>query len=63
MLQHTDKTFDGILRNRTEVKNKKEACTFGGLFRVRCLTTQLIFLIDKTNLWNKNEVLQLNKAL
>jgi hypothetical protein len=57
------RTFDEILRSTTEVKNKKEAYTFGGLFSVRCLATQLIFRINKTNLSNKNEVLQSNKAL
>jgi hypothetical protein len=59
----THRTFDEILRSTTEVKNKKEAYTFGGLFSVRCLTTQLTFRTNKTNLSNKNEVLQSNKEL
>jgi len=40
----------------------KEAYTFEGLFRVRCLATQLIFRINKTNLSNKNEVLRSDTA-
>jgi hypothetical protein len=40
----------------------KEAYAFEDSFRVRSLTTQLIFRINKTNLSKKNEVLQSNTA-
>jgi len=60
---------NGILRSTTEVKNERSVyikilllLLFEGLFRVRCLTTQLIFRINKSNLSDKNEVLQSNTA-